>query len=130
MPDLYPSDAKSPDRYQPCPAPGCGEPVDTWLAGTTAAHTTPKGVMNEATPLTEDELLALADGTEIVITWSGGNGPHRGIVFVERGQPYYVPRHEDPHGPLRHYNPITFVGPASPFTRVWLAEAYNGGSSS
>ena len=33
-------------RYRDCPAPGCGQPVDTWLAGTNYAITTPVGVMH------------------------------------------------------------------------------------
>lgn len=32
------------DRYQPCPSDGCGELVDTWLAGTNVAVRTEQGV--------------------------------------------------------------------------------------
>lgn len=32
---------------------------------------------HEGEPLGVDEIKALADGTEVIITWAGGNGPHR-----------------------------------------------------
>lgn len=31
-------------------------------------------------PLTVEEIKALEPGTRIVVTWSGGNGPHEGVV--------------------------------------------------
>lgn len=42
-------------RYQPCPADGCGEPVDTWLAGTNVAVSTPEGVMHADCYLDQQE---------------------------------------------------------------------------
>lgn len=72
-------------------------------------------------PLTPDEIDALPDGTEVEILWSGGNGPHRYLLVKdERGRSYALSPHEDPHGPMRYYNPLgSFVGPR-PRTEVRL----------
>jgi hypothetical protein len=42
-----------------------------WSPGTIGPET------HEGTPLSVDEIKALPEGTEVIITWSGGNGPHR-----------------------------------------------------
>jgi hypothetical protein len=73
-------------------------------------------------PLTEQEVEQLPQGTEIVIVWSGGNGPHRGRIVFSDVTPFYVPEHEyerGPDGPMWFYNPITFVGDQRFHTRVW-----------
>lgn len=72
-------------------------------------------------PLTAEELKALADGVEVIITWSGGNGPHHYAIEQAGGTTYAQPL-ADPHGPLRWYNPISFVGRERFHTRVWLAQ--------
>lgn len=33
-------------------------------------------------PLTVKEILELTDGTEVVVTWDGGNGPHQYTVRI------------------------------------------------
>jgi hypothetical protein len=74
----------------------------------------------DAEPLTAEEVDQLPDGTSIIVTWSGGNGPHRYVLHVDRwGRRYaaVVPEH-DPTGAFRTYNPLVGVG-AWPRTRVW-----------
>jgi hypothetical protein len=40
-------------------------------------------------PLTVDQISQLADGTEVVVTWSGGNGPWPYLITVdEHGRRY------------------------------------------
>lgn len=75
-------------------------------------------------PLTESEVRALDEGTPIIVTWSGGNGPHRYIFTKdEHGEPYaWAKDLSDPNGVLRFYNPLTFVGQERFHTRVWLPE--------
>lgn len=69
-------------------------------------------------PLTEAEVAELPEGAEVVVIWSGGNGPAAGVIVPG---PYFVPSSEDPNGPLRYYNPLSFVGSERFHTRVWLA---------
>jgi hypothetical protein len=70
-------------------------------------------------PLTAEEVAALAEGTPVVVTWSGGNGPHRYVITVDpRGARYAWPPNRKPH--LRWYNPLHFVGQERFHTRVWL----------
>lgn len=57
-----------PDRYRPCPAPGCGELVDTWLAGTNVAITTPAGVLHG------DCYLDLSADERVALGIPGGSG--------------------------------------------------------
>lgn len=71
-------------------------------------------------PLTPIELAGLPDGAEVVIIWSGGNGPHRARVHTNGT--YSVPLQEAMNGPFRYYNPITFVGSERFHTRVWTTE--------
>lgn len=40
--------------------------------------------------LTQAEVDALPDGTRILVTWSGGNGPHEYVVRVIDGRRYAV----------------------------------------
>lgn len=73
-------------------------------------------------PLTADEVASLPDRTPIVVTWSGGNGPHRYVIHVDRwGQRHaaVIPEH-DPTGAFRTYNPLVRVG-VWPLTQVWRA---------
>ena len=65
--------------------------------------------------LTEEQVADLPDGTEVEITWSGGNGPHRYVIQQdERGTWATIP--DRPR--LDRYNRITFVGGESFHTRV------------
>lgn len=75
-------------------------------------------VDTETPPLTAAEVAELAEGTPITVIWSGGNGPHDGIVTVDEvGNRYYwVERFGEG---LRFYNPLRFVGQARFHTRVW-----------
>lgn len=52
------------ERYQPCPAEGCGDLVDTWLAGTNVAITTEKGVMHADCYLLDPTLATPLPGKE------------------------------------------------------------------
>lgn len=57
------------ERYQPCPAEDCGDPVDTWLAGTNVAITTEKGVMHADCYVFEEVLkqaIAQAENGELL----------------------------------------------------------------
>lgn len=56
-----------------------------------ASHTGP--------PLTVEEIKALPEGTEVVVTWSGGNGPWPYRVMVHRVFPL-------PRGRMLVYTPI------------------------
>lgn len=76
-------------------------------------------------PLTPEEVAALGDGTEVVILWSGGNGPARYVVEQRDGTTYAQPL-ANPHGPYRWYNPIEFVGAERFHTKVWRALGYDG----
>lgn len=77
--------------------------------------TAPGDVVGQA--VTPAQLAALPDGTTVEVTWSGGNGPHRYVLEQRCGVTYAQPP-ENPHGPLRWYNPLTFVGTEAYHTRV------------
>lgn len=67
-------------------------------------------------PLTLEEIKGLEEGTEVVCTWSGGNGPHHyRVVFDLFSAPYLVTLRDfeaGPDGPMWFYNPVgDFVGP-------------------
>jgi hypothetical protein len=64
--------------------------------------------------LTQEEADALPDGTEVIITWSGGNGPHRYVIHVV-GRMRFA-------GDPRNDNPLTFVGTERFHTHVQLAD--------
>ena len=69
-------------------------------------------------PLTQAQVDALPEGTEVEVIWSGGNGPHRYLlVRDERGRSYVVALGEDPHGRMRYYNPLDNIG-RRPLTEV------------
>ena len=76
-------------------------------------------VHDSAPPLTSDEVVALAEGTPIIVIWSGGNGPHRYVVAVDRwGRRYaWEPESGDR---FRTYNPLIYLGQKRFDTRVWL----------
>ena len=42
-----------------------------WTSGTVGS------AVHEGDPLTVEQIRALPKGAEVVVTWSGGNGPHR-----------------------------------------------------
>lgn len=63
--------------------------------------------------LSQDEVDQLPEGTAIIVTWSGGNGPHRYVVTILGRQRYA--------GDLRNDNPLRFVGRELYHTHVSLA---------
>lgn len=53
--------------------------------------------------LTEAEIVALPDGARIVVTWSGGNGPHEYILRRdERGASALCEWQDDPEERYRY----------------------------
>jgi len=68
--------------------------------------------------LTQKEVDELPEGTEVIITWSGGNGPHKYITGKYDGESYttFVASDEKRHLGDR----IDFVGAEKPFTMVSL----------
>lgn len=69
-------------------------------------------------PLTEAQVDELPAGTLIEVIWSGGNGPHRYKVHVEKSLRYAGPL--DGNARMLTYNPLGFVGVERFHTRVWL----------
>lgn len=68
--------------------------------------------------LTQEEVDALPEGAEVIITWSGGNGPHKYIIGKYCGESYTTFFASDEK---RHLgNRIDFVGGRKPFTMVSL----------
>lgn len=61
--------------------------------------------------LTQDEVDGLPEGTPVLITWSGGNGPHR--YTIKRFYNYAIAKEAD--------SLIDFIGP-HPLTMVSLIE--------
>lgn len=77
--------------------------------------------MSEPTLLTQAEVNELPDGTGVVITWSGGNGPWPYVIAVDTRGQRYAALNADPEDRMRFYNLITFVGAERFHTHVWLA---------
>lgn len=71
--------------------------------------------------LTEEQVAELPEGAKVVITWSGGNGPHTYEIHQCAGQTYAWSSDLYLAERLKHYNPITFVGAERFHTRVSLA---------
>lgn len=68
--------------------------------------------------LTQDEVVALPPGTEVVIRWSGGTGPALYRIRDTFDDEYaYVEYNGIPLD-----DPVTFVGKERFHTQVWLAE--------
>lgn len=72
-------------------------------------------------PLTVEEIKALEPGTRIVVTWSGGNGPHEGVVVHDEyeGVSYESEREARhpllrwPHSQKRPLNRVTLAPPSN-----------------
>lgn len=73
-----------------------------------------------AAPLTREEVATLEDGARIVVTWSGGNGPHEYVAKRQHGKVYAVFVRASCRNTVA---PLDFVGAAQPFTVVWRAGA-------
>jgi hypothetical protein len=86
----------------------------------------------EGEPLTSEEVSALQDGDEIIVRWSGGNGPHKYIVCEIGGWLYPRSEHEDEDWFRQHI--YKYTDPLSPtfyltsygverwHTKVWKVE--------
>ena len=78
-----------------------------------------KKTIHKGKPLSQEEVDTLSAGTEVVITWSGGNGPHIYTIHKREG---------DNSSYVKDHNPnagwwdgeIDFVGPERPHTIVTL----------
>lgn len=69
--------------------------------------------------LSQEEVEELPEGTKVVITWSGGNGPHQYVIARHPKTGYtYAALNDDPSDRLRFHNPIDFVGIESFHTHV------------
>ncbi|GAB3380904.1 hypothetical protein NCG89_00940 [Spongiibacter taiwanensis] len=65
--------------------------------------------------LTQDEVNALETGAEVVVLWSGGNGPHKYRVVNDNGLVWA----EAPHSPGYNSGFLDFVGPEKYHTKVF-----------
>ena len=77
-------------------------------------------VEDPSPPLTEAEVGALPEGTRVVVIWTGGNGPHRYRITVDRRGDRYAWSGAGRDARLRFYNRLHFVGGERFHTRVWL----------
>ena len=70
--------------------------------------------------LSKAEIMALPEGERVIVTWSGGHGPHEYHVHWNRGEPYAQTEEEHRQGRVDVEKWLTYyVGPRRPFTRVW-----------
>ncbi len=76
-------------------------------------------------PLTVEEIRTLPQGTEVVVTWAGGNGPHTYTIDHQNGGVYARTEMDEMFNlpPDRHRDLLHFIGDAPPFTVVRLAAA-------
>lgn len=72
---------------------------------------------HKGTPLTQEEVDALVAGTKVVITWSGGNGPHEYTIHKREGQNTSFVKEHNPNAGWWD-GEIDFVGPERPHTIV------------
>lgn len=83
-------------------------------------------------PLTQAEVGQLPQGAEIVVTWSGGNGPHHYHVLIDKwGDRYAVGLKWVMECAFLSATPelsiwrlahgLDGVGPTQPYTQVWRA---------
>lgn len=70
--------------------------------------------------LTQEEVDALPAGTEVVITWRGGNGPHEYAIHKRKGQSMSFVKEHNPNAGWWD-GEITHVGEKSPNTIVTLS---------
>lgn len=62
--------------------------------------------------LTQEECNELPEGTEVVVTWSGGNGPHEYRIYGHFGGYAQVDN--------IYHDELDFVGLRSCNTAVWV----------
>lgn len=70
--------------------------------------------------LTQEEFDQLPDGADVVITWSGGNGPHQYKIHVDKWGIRRV-YSQVPAGIKQTYSQPTYVGD-HPLDQVWVEE--------
>jgi len=71
------------------------------------------GAEHTGDPLSNRELADLPEGTPVVITWSGGNGPHRYVTGSDKwGKQTFIPCGTPNPRPIY---PRRFFGRDSPF---------------
>lgn len=68
--------------------------------------------------LTQKQVDELPAGVPIWVKWSGGNGPHRYMVYIDSSGRRYAWTGRGPPT----YNPLTFVGIERMHTRVWTRD--------
>jgi len=75
-------------------------------------------------PLTAEEVEALPHGTEVVIIWSGGNGPHHYWIW-RLGRHVYARSESEAETEFERIStwkdPIGFIGRERFHTRIWRA---------
>lgn len=76
-------------------------------------------VQHTGGPLTQEEVDNLPAGTKVVITWSGGNGPHEYTIHKRDYSGSFVKESNPNAG--SYDGEIDFVGEKSPYTVVTLA---------
>lgn len=72
----------------------------------------------QARLLTRDQVDALADGTTIMVKWSGGNGPHRYFLRKWNGRLYGAVRLDE--DPLSFDGELLGIGTERCHDRVFL----------
>lgn len=77
--------------------------------------------MPKSAYLTQAEVDALPADSEVIITWTGGNGPHKYTIGKYYGDSYTT--YETADGVVHLGHLIDFVGDMKPFTLVQLVEA-------
>jgi hypothetical protein len=70
-------------------------------------------------PLSVEQIKSLKPGTRIVVTWSGGNGPHEGVVVEDEHFGLCYSRAAD--DPIRHAL-LALPSQTIPLNRVTLSE--------
>ena len=84
---------------------------------------------HEGAFLTQEQVDCLPEGTRVVITWSGGNGPHEYAIFHSPYAEHVCAAStgatracQPSYSPIDQADPIGFVGLDKPFTRVTVVD--------
>jgi hypothetical protein len=79
-----------------------------------SGHLQPVIMPPDSELLTQEEVDALPDGAEVIITWSGGNGPWIYKIGSIHGEKYTL---DSVTGELN--SPLTCIGKTKWSTKVW-----------
>lgn len=75
--------------------------------------------------LTQEEVNALPSGTEIIVTWSGGNGPAKYTIgkckWTGKSSAWFISEVSLDVNPI-FVSELDFIGDKKPFTLVTLAQ--------